>query len=393
MKVISLVKRFHPTVAIVFALLAIINLRLFWLPGLEFNSKIWDDENAWLDQYQNSSILDFILQRDGAGYYIFLPRLLFVIAQLLPLFGPVEPLRILIVLIQLICFAVAAFCVLSKDSKKYFWLAVFVSLSLTYIEDLNYLHNVGYLYIFPIYFVAFNRINRGRDVPLFSVVLCALLICKPFTAVLTILLIVFYHWKKSINLYLYLLFLYSLTYLALYVILPHGYQTPFNTNVGHLFYIIVDLPWILFTALFPAFYIGFFGLINLFHSADLRLIFGIMTNVLQLVILFMHRKLLWNSLIGLSTKSKSFLLILAGNYVLVFSSYDSFWVKNFPLYTFQSPQFIWARWSAVIPLTALIFIASLNQVSLRVRLLVLGLISSQWLLLMFLGKQFLLRYW
>ena len=387
----SLLRRYKPHLLVSLLVLAVINLRLFWLPGISFSSQRWDDENAWSDQYQALSILDFILQRDGAGYYIFVPKFLFVLAEIIPNFGRIDPLRLLIILVQLTCYALAADCVFRRNFQPYSWLALFSALSLTYVEDLNYLHNVGYLFIFPIYFLIFRRINNNATVPISSIVVSALLICKPFTAVLTILLACFYLWKKSTNLKLFTLIGYSIIYLILYIILPHGYETPFNNNLGHLLYVFVDLPWIFFTALLPAIYIGFFGLITVFDAPNLRLIFGVLINVLQLLVLLRYRKVIRNHFLILSFKSRSFLLILSSNYLLVFSSYDSFWVKNFPLYTFESPQFIWARWSAVIPLSALLFIATLQELSLRIRLWILAFIGSQWLLLMILGQQFLAR--
>jgi hypothetical protein len=186
---------------------------------------------------------------------------------------------------------------------------------------------------------------------------------------------------------------YSIVYLILYLVLPHDYETPFNTNLSNLFYVIVDLPWILFTALIPAFYIGVFGLVNLLNASDLRLVLGVVTNLLQFFIIIKFRKQISKNFLGLSFKSKSFLLILFMNYLMVFSAYDSFWVKNFPLYNFDSPNFIWARWSAVIPLISLLFIASLEAFSLRIRLQVLAFIGAQWLLLTILGQQYLVRFW
>ncbi len=91
--------------------LAVVSLRLFWLPGISFSSQKWDDENAWLEQHQALSILDFILQRDGAGYYILVPKILFVLAEITPNFGSIDSLRFLIILIQLACYAFAATCV------------------------------------------------------------------------------------------------------------------------------------------------------------------------------------------------------------------------------------------------------------------------------------------
>jgi hypothetical protein len=379
--------------AVSLAILAIINLRLFWLPGLNFSSKIWDDEKAWLDQYQASTIIDFVLQRDGAGYYVFVPKILFALAQLIPSFAQIDTLRFSIILIQLTCYAIAASCVFMIKYQKYSWLVLFSALSSTYIEDLNYMHNVGYLFIFPIYFLTFKRINDGDSVPFSNIFLAAFLICKPFTGVLTIVLAIFYLRKKSINLKLFILTGYSIVYLILYLVLPHDYETPFNTNLSNLFYVIVDLPWILFTALIPAFYIGVFGLVNLLNASDLRLVLGVVTNLLQFFIIIKFRKQISKNFLGLSFKSKSFLLILFMNYLMVFSAYDSFWVKNFPLYNFDSPNFIWARWSAVIPLISLLFIASLEAFSLRIRLQVLAFIGAQWLLLTILGQQYLVRFW
>jgi hypothetical protein len=271
---------------------------------------------------------------------------------------------------------------------------LFSTLSLTYVEDLNYIHNVGYLFIFPIYFLVFKRFLEKKVIPIYLLIVACLLISKPFTAVITVsLVLLFLFSTRSLNKKLLGFGAYSLIYLLCYFVLPHRWETPFNSDPFTLVKVLIDLPWIVFATLFPSLYIGAMGVIRIFEISELRLVVGLALNLVTLAAVYAFRSKLAAVFQGISLNTKGLILIFVVNYVLVFSASDSFWVKHFPLYTFESPQFLWARWSAVIPFTALLFIASLQELSLRIRLFILALIGSQWLLLMILGQKFFARYW
>lgn len=375
-------------------ILAIINLRLFWLPGFEFNSKNWDDEIGWIDDSQSRSAFEFIFYRDAPGYFVFVPRLLILIGEFNPNVLSVSSLRILVLFVQLICISFAVSCVVSWASKWKLWLMLFSTLSLTYVEDLNYIHNVGYLFIFPIYFLIFKRFSDNKFIPFYLILIACLLISKPFTAVITLCLVfLFLFVSRSFNKTLVLLGAYSLFYLLSYLVLPHRWETPFNSDPFTLVKVVVDLPWIVFATLLPSLYIGAMGVIRIVENLELRLLFGLALNLMAVVIAYVLRIDIVKTLKSMSLNAKGLLLIFVLNYALVFSANDSFWVKHFPLYLMDSPQFLWARWSAILPFTFMLIIGSLHTINDVLKRNIYLAVSAQWLLLMIAGNSWLRRYW
>ncbi len=377
-----------------FAILLITIFRLYWLPGYSFSQRNWDDEIEWINDSKSMSSTDYLFYRDAPGYFIFIPRLIITLGEIHPSIGPFSSLRVLVLIVQLLCFSAAASCVIHDKKNWQSWLLVFTTLSFTYIEDLNYVHNLGYLFIFPIIYMVFGRISQGLSLKMHHVIFSMLLVSKPFTAVILIFLVLLYykHSEKA-RLALLLLASYSIFYLGSYVLLPHRWDTPFNFEFLDLVKVIFDLPWIAFSIFFPALSIGVMGVFRVLEMPLLRDVFGITTYVLTSIVFIMFRKAIFNFLHELKLLSKGLLLVLVVNYVLVFSGSDSFWIKYFPLFRLDSPQFIWARWSSVIPLVTAILIMSLANISLRVRSLLLVFIFTQWILLVILGHSWLGRYW
>jgi len=376
------------------SIICISGFRLFWLPGYSFSQKNWDDEIDWIRDSTSMSFLDYILYRDAPGYFVPTPRLIILLAENTFSVGSFSLLRILVLGIQLACFAAAASCVVKwgKDSKL--WLFLFVALSLTYIEELNYVHNVGYLFIFPVFLLIFSRIVNDAPIKWHHVVLSVLLISKPFTAVVVLLLCLYfaYHYSKARHLLL-VVASYSIFYLTTYILLPHRWDTPFNSDPLTILRLIVGVPWIVSSTLFPAFSIGVMGVIRVFEAPLVRDMVGLLAYLVFVFIIFKYRIGLINLYKELNDLSKALLLIVGVSYILVFSGSDSFWNKSFPLFKLDSPQFLWARWSAVIPFSAILFISSLNMFSVKKRTAVLFFVSFQWLLLTLLGHSWLSRYW
>jgi hypothetical protein len=141
------------------AILLITISRLYWLPGHTFNQQNWDDEIDWIKESTSKSPIEFLLSRDAPGYFIFLPRLMILIGEICPHVGSISSLRLIVIAAQLLCFAAAVATVVKWKTNWRLWLIVFTTFSLTYIEDLNYIHNVGYLFIFPIILLIFSRIS------------------------------------------------------------------------------------------------------------------------------------------------------------------------------------------------------------------------------------------
>lgn len=381
-------------VVLSFLLLVFANIRLFWLPGASFNSENWDDEISWIKDSSTRSPLEYVFYRDAPGYFVLIPRLIILLGSLEPKVGPFEALRVLVIVIQLLCFGFAASCVVSWDTNWKMWLTIFTALSLTYIEDLNYVHNLGYLFIFPIYFLIFRRVLLGLRVRSYHLILSIALISKPFTALIILCLTaIFYFFHKRSPHPLIILAIYSMTYLVAYIFLPHRWDTPFNLEVSTVVKIVFDLPWIVFSAIFPAVSIGFMGALRVFNFYLLRDLFGTFIYLILFVFFWKFRKRISLEIQHLTLLGKSLISIFVINYVLVFSASDSYWIKYFPLFRLNSPQFIWARWSSVLPLVTLLIIASLKTLSTRIKSCVLLFISAQWVLLTFFAQSWLRRYW
>lgn len=375
-------------------LLLFVNIRLFWLPGATFNSQNWDDEIGWIKDSSIRSPLEYLFYRDAPGYFVLIPRVIILLGSLEPKVGSFETLRLLVLVTQLLCFGLAASCVVSWDTNWKMWVSIFSALSATYIEDLNYVHNLGYLFIFPIYFLLFRRILLGLRVRSYHLILSIALISKPFTALIVLCLAsIFYFFNKRSRYSLVIVAMYSMMYLAAYIFLPHRWDTPFNLEVSTIGKIVFDLPWIVFSAIFPAVTIGFMGVLRVFNYHLLRDLFGIFTYIVLFSVVWKFRKKIALEVRNLTLFAKSLISIFVLNYVLVFSASDSFWVKYFPLFRLDSPQFIWARWSSVIPLVTLLIIASLATLSKRIKFYLLFFISIQWVLLTFLAQTWLRRYW
>jgi hypothetical protein len=374
--------------------LVIINLRLFWIPGFEFNTKNWDDEIRWINDSQSRSALEFISYRDAPGYFVFIPRLLILIGDLNPSILSLSSLRVLVLLIHLICISFAVACVVSFSEKWRLWLILFSTLSLTYVEDLNYIHNVGYLFIFPIYFLVFKRFSEKKVIPFYLLFVACLLISKPFTAVIVLsLVLLFLFSNRSLEKKLLALGAYSLTYLLCYFVLPHRWETPFNSDPFTLVKILIDLPWIVFATLFPSLYIGAMSAIRIFEIPELRLVVGLALNLMAIGTVYAFRSKLVDIFRGVSLNTKGLILIFVINYVLVFSASDSFWIKHFPLYLMDSPWFLWARWSAVLPFALMLIIGSLHRLNDVLKRNIYFAVSAQWVVLLIAGNSWLRRYW
>jgi len=181
--------KFVQPISLAFVILSFFVIRLMILPGVSFNQNVWDDEVDWISDAKNKSLLDYMVYRDAPGYFVFVPRIIIMLGDYIPSIDSISPLRILVFSIHIVCFASAVACIPNFKSNWKFSVLLYFALLITYIEDLNYVHNVGYIFIFPIFFLVFQKILSGETVPLWRIALAALLISKPFTAVLIVALV------------------------------------------------------------------------------------------------------------------------------------------------------------------------------------------------------------
>jgi len=386
--------RLAKPVSIVFVVLSFCVIRLFVLPGLSFNQSVWDDEIGWIKDSKNKSIGEYISFRDAPGYFVFVPRILILLGNLVPSLDSISTLRLIVFTVQILCFAAAAACVASFRRDPKFFIFLYFSLLMTYIEDLNYAHNIGYIFIFPIFYLVFKKIIEGKEVPLWRYALAALLISKPFTAVLVICLVALFVWQRTSQTRKLLLFgLYSMVYLGTYMLLPNRWETPFNSDPTTIGKAVFNLPWVVFSSLNPLIAIGGLGFSRLVDIKSFSILIGSLAYASMTVLLYRYRSKVFLRIREFSLLTRSLVLIFLVNYALVFSASDSFWVKYFPLFRLESPQFIWARWSSVIPLSFLLIIASMSFIAPKVRIIIFSYVTIQWVFLLAAANPWLRRYW
>jgi hypothetical protein len=135
------------------------------------------------------------------------------------------------------------------------------------------------------------------------------------------------------------------------------------------------------------------GLFRFLNLSLLRDVLSILVYLSVLIFIWKERIYISNILRRSSLITRGLGIVFMLNYALVFSASDSYWIKFFPLFQLDSPQFLWARWSAVLPLVALLIIASSSALLMRHRIFILCFISTQWVLLSILGQSWLRRYW
>jgi hypothetical protein len=135
------------------------------------------------------------------------------------------------------------------------------------------------------------------------------------------------------------------------------------------------------------------GVIRILEFSELRLLVGLALNLMAFAITYVFRVKIAESLKNLSLNAKGLFLIFTLNYVLAFSGDGSFWVKHFPLYMMDSPQFLWARWSAILPFTFILIIGSLNNIRDVTKRNIYLVVSAQWMVLTVAGNPWFRRYW
>jgi hypothetical protein len=380
-------------VGLVLVLVAL--FRLFYLPGVSFNQNVWDDEISWINDSNDRSTVDFILYRDAPGYFVFIPRIIILLGNIFPVFETISILRIQIIIIQLLCYAAAAACVASYRAQWRIWLIVFLSLSVTYVEDLNYVHNVGYIFIFPIFYLVFMPLINNKSVSIWRLTLGSLLICKPFTAVLIILLTVFFiRQLKTHVLRLSIFGLYCLMYLAAYALLPNRWSTPLSSDPFTIVKAIVNLPWVVFASLNPLISIGGMGFVRFLDTSDTGFFFigaGLYGVIIVFLLHFQQTIRIMYQKATLLTKSLSIIFLV--NYILVYSANNSYWVKYFPLFRLEYPHHMWMRWSTVLPFVAILIIASIQSPDNKLKKFFYPYMIFQWLILSLTALPWLKRYW
>jgi hypothetical protein len=376
------------------------------LPGFAFSRKFWDDEVGWHETAMQKQLLSYIFLRDAPGYSIPAPRLVMWLISRIPLTIEIQALtlHVFVYTVQAICFfyllRYLSSLGLGKNIRKL--LPVFL---LFPIEDLNYLHNVGYLAIFPVLY-SFERYLKERKLKygVCLLIISLIAITKPISAIIILayFCVRIFQSRNQTDLFLIknvwiisLFCAYILVYLSIYYFLPHSLNIPFNSNPKNIFPLIVNFPYILGASLFPALYIGLVGAIRLLQLHSLEPIVGVLLYILPILGLgAIYSKLKRLRLkLDLATKNIIFLFILS--YILVYSIGNSYWITRFPLWDLEVPQHIFARWSSTLPSLAssIAIVVASKFVSFKTISFLVWFQILQIILLMIFAHPYLIRWW
>ena len=336
--------------------------KFFIASGRSFNSRLYDDENSWVLDMANRSSIDYIFHRDLPGYFIIPFRTYLLIMRGID-FDYTSAIRYSVILIQLFCILLFVLSLTSLGLKSK--LGLFSILVVIPIEDLNYLHNIGYMLSLPIFALYMASIKKSKLTQAVLGGLAGLLITKPLVA-LALLLLIFSDTftqrllrKKVVanSFFLIVLGLLAAVYLLLYFILPNDFDSPESFKAATSIKVVIQAPWILATAFIPAINIGFKGIVHQTMDNTASSIVGLIVYKLSLVLIL--------ALLSLFRQSVNFseqisnerqdrekqviALLLFWAYLASFTVSNFAFVTEFPLWKLAYTPRIWMRWSSMIP--------------------------------------------
>ena len=382
---------FYSLIAIVFF------YRLFFLPGASFNTQLWDDELQWKVDREDKSVIDWIFYRDAPGYFVVFPRIIFLLAESIPIVNFEVSLRMILIFIQVVCLFFAS--KLNRNAKnRPLEFAVFFALLSVWIEDLNYLHNIGYLFLFPLLYLILSKRESSLLFQGLRFILVIILIAKPITA-LVLLTIIFssilicsIRRCYKFNLFEFFMLIYCVSYLISYFILPRRWDTPFNSDVSSIFPAIVNISWIIGAAIIPYVYIVLPGIFRLIDLETLLPYVGVVLYLTPILLFLKYYRTIaiWFK----DSLSNNYYLYasLAVTYASTYSLSSISWITHFPLWGGNSPNLLWGRWSAIVYYTILLILSVLN-IKTKTKLVFFAIIIFQNFTLQIFGAEYLRRWW
>jgi len=338
--------------------------------GSKFNTQIYDDENTWISELDDFSSLDYILHRDLPGYFIVPFRiilLLFHFAQI----DLVTAVRYSVIIIQVVC--VFTFVISLKRLNFQYKLQLFCVIIVIPLEDLNYLHNVGYWLILPVISMYFISFGKKKSTQIICAILASALITKPLVALALLLAIGFelalwnrINGKSSTRAFALTLSTLSSLYLAFYFLLPNEFQSPEKFEYVTLVKMLINAPWIFATTFIPTLNIGLMGFVHLNWDGFSLLIGALVYFANVIVIIFLAKDMFVagrrNAINLLKQREFRFLTIsLFCTLICAFSVSNFVFVTEFPLWHLAYTPRIWMRWASMIPVFAAALFAYYSQ--------------------------------
>ena len=375
--------------------------------GSAVTGNLFDDENQWQSDIDDRSAVEYIFLRDLPGYFVIPMRLVLLGINWLGL-PPEVSVRVFVTLAQLFCFWILVNVTLHNNQK--IKLLTFAALVLVPLEDMNYLHNVGYLFglVIASTWVTSHQTTKRRQITLAFV--CGFLIVKPLVALIVLtsifLDVVFFRRSresKGMTWFESILILISTCYLMTYFLLPNDFESPESFSLAAIGKALFNSSWILSSTLLPGFVIGLIGFLRLESGKDIaNLVGGVFWTITTLTsIIFIYRyriKVLnFNRAIFFEHKTSNIRrlsLISFTSYLSVYTVSNFAWISIWPLWELAYSPRLWMRWASNVPIliTTLTVLILLYQGRSKMASHFLCLLICQYFFLWLLARDILIRW-
>jgi hypothetical protein len=388
-------------------LIAAFSFKWYVAQGPAVNGNLFDDENQWQNDIGNRSAVEYIFLRDLPGYFVIPMRLVLLGINWLGL-PPEVSVRVFVTVAQLFCFWILVKVTLKNNQR--IKLLTFAALVLIPLEDMNYLHNVGYLFglVIASTWVTSHRTTKRRQIALAFV--CGFLIVKPLVALIVLASIfldaIFFRQSresKGMTWFESILFLISTCYLLTYFLLPNDFASPESFSIAAIGKALFNSSWILSSTLLPSFVIGLIGFLRLEYGKDIANlaggVFWTITSLTSLILIYRYRIKVFNFIRTIFVEHKTssirqLLLITFTSYLSVYTVSNFAWVSIWPLWELAYSPRLWMRWASNVPIliTTLTVLILLHQGKRKMASHILCLLICQYFFLWLLARDILIRW-
>jgi hypothetical protein len=340
--------------------------------GSAVNSSLLDDENQWQSDISGRSGSQYLLLRDLPGYFVIPMRLVLLVIHQIGL-SPAFSVRLFVTATQIFCFWIIAH-VLFKSNGRIKYL-IFITLTLIPLEDLNYLHNVGYLFALVMIaaWIQSSKMQKRNQIGI--AIVCGFLIVKPLVALVLLVSILIdvaifrkHRDKVKINSFETIFCLISAAYLLTYFLLPNQFNSPESMSLVNLGKATFNFSWILSSTLLPILNFGLIGFLRLEFGRDIAnfggaIIWSLTTLTVcaylykQRASVLKFRKRLFRD--QTYATLRKLLLVSLITYFSVYTVTNFAWVTIWPLWELAYSPRLWMRWASNVPILFSIVTVSL----------------------------------
>ena len=390
-----------------FTLVAAVFFKWYVTQGSAFNSQLFDDENQWKSDIVGRSSAEYLFLRDLPGYFVIPMRFVLLFIDQVGL-SPEISVRLFVTITQVLCFWILVQVLFRYDFK--IKLLTFVTLTLIPLEDLNYLHNVGYLFALVITSAWIQSFRVSRRLQIVLALICGFLIVKPLVALIllsSILIDVAFFRRsqesKKITRFELVFSLICICYLVTYFLLPNDFDSPESISLVAIAKALFNLSWIYSSILLPLFNFGLIGFLRLEYGREIAnssgaLIWSLAT-LTSFFVFYKYRSTIFSSrhLLNWTQRSSSLkrlTLVTCVTYLSVYTVTNFAWVAIWPLWELAYSPRLWMRWASNVPIlfTSAVVLLLVNRNRKKMAAYLLISLIVQYSLLWIFARDVLIRW-